>query len=913
MANIDHQNLTGAAAAHPPWYSQSTDPGAVGAGKAWVDTSTAVPYQLKKRNAANSAWENIGVISSITDPTTTRGDLIVRDVSALGRFAVGAANTVLGSNGTDPAWTTAPTVSGELTALDLKATGMTGAANSVRVVGGNATGAPTTGTFAVRDLAVDSDGTLWICTAAGSPGTWTQVSGSGGSSGGSGSGVAGSGALVPISVFGPITTATATIPFASIPQTGYRNLRLVITGRGDTAATSSVLRINFNTDTGTNYNSQVGSFSSGTAAGSRTTSETFGRIANLACASALGSSASAITLDILNYVGTSHFKTWMSDSFVNDNSVPAPEVNTHSGYWASTAAITSLSLSLASGNFDVGTYVCLYGEMDTTGVLLTPATNLLYEKVLTASAASINTGTFSQAYRDLQVEVVARGDTAAQSTTVGMRFNGDGGTNYTYIQHRANASSSGATTSTGQTSGGALSHMPANTATANIFGSTTIRIANYTASVGFRTWTSSGFDLITNVVQADNYHGYWANTSAITSITLTPGAGNFVAGTTVRVYGLPASAGGTSVGTGTRLRIAGNLSVSDVTDTIVGWDTEDDDADSQHYMSAASLTGTVAKAAASSTLTGTGTAFTTELSIGQVISVPGTAVEKRVVIGIASATSLTVDSAYANTASGQTATRVNSAVVFRQSGHYSLDAGAYWASDADGDRKLAIILNDTTPIAQDNRLSIGAAVMGQTVSLTRPFRQWDFVEVQVRHAAGAALNLTADERTFFSISARPTVIVAVPYLSVQDRKTAGTEGGTFTTGAWRTRDLNTVASDTAGIASLASNQITLAAGVYRCVISVPAYSCNSHVARLQNTTAATTLLTGTASRSPASGSVDMSQIRGRFTLSVPSALEVQHSAETTRATDGFGISAAVRVDPDAAFDIYTVAEFWKEG
>lgn len=39
------------------------------------------------------------------------------------------------------------------------------------------TGAPTTGTWAVDDEVLDSNGTLWRCTVAGTPGTWVQSSG----------------------------------------------------------------------------------------------------------------------------------------------------------------------------------------------------------------------------------------------------------------------------------------------------------------------------------------------------------------------------------------------------------------------------------------------------------------------------------------------------------------------------------------------------------------------------------------------------------------------------------------------------------------------------------------------------------------------------------------------------------------
>ncbi len=68
------------------------------------------------------------------------------------------------------------------------------------------------------------------------------------------------------------------------------------------------------------------------------------------------------------------------------------------------------------------------------------------------------------------------------------------------------------------------------------------------------------------------------------------------------------------------------------------------------------LTGTVAKSAASATLTGTSTLFTTELLVGDKITVPGTANETRTVTAIASDTSLTVDSAFTYAATGQTAT-----------------------------------------------------------------------------------------------------------------------------------------------------------------------------------------------------------------------------------------------------------------
>lgn len=58
-------------------------------------------------------------------------------------------------------------------------TGLTGATSATRYVGSTASGAPASGTFAVGDFIVDRSGSFWVCTVAGSPGTWVQVSGGG--------------------------------------------------------------------------------------------------------------------------------------------------------------------------------------------------------------------------------------------------------------------------------------------------------------------------------------------------------------------------------------------------------------------------------------------------------------------------------------------------------------------------------------------------------------------------------------------------------------------------------------------------------------------------------------------------------------------------------------------------------------
>ncbi len=63
----------------------------------------------------------------------------------------------------------------------LIASGLTGATAASRYVGATTSGAPGSGTFAKGDFVIDQTASMWVCTVAGSPGTWVQVSGGGSS------------------------------------------------------------------------------------------------------------------------------------------------------------------------------------------------------------------------------------------------------------------------------------------------------------------------------------------------------------------------------------------------------------------------------------------------------------------------------------------------------------------------------------------------------------------------------------------------------------------------------------------------------------------------------------------------------------------------------------------------------------
>ena len=149
----------------------------------------------------------------------------------------------------------------------------------------------------------------------------------------------------------------------------------------------------------------------------------------------------------------------------------------------------------------------------------------------------------------------------------------------------------------------------------------------------------------------------------------------------------------------------------------------------------------------------------------------------------------------------------------------------------------------------------------------------------------------------------------VSYAIICDEKTSDTDGGTFTSGDWRTRDLNTEIADPDGIVSIASNQFTLGAGNYLIEASAPAYRTNRHILRLQNITSSTTVQIGSAEYTNDSDAIiTRSVLAARVSLTGSTTLEIQHRAETTSSTFGFGVDSSFT----GVGSIYTIVKIFKE-
>jgi len=155
---------------------------------------------------------------------------------------------------------------------------------------------------------------------------------------------------------------------------------------------------------------------------------------------------------------------------------------------------------------------------------------------LTGTQANIEFTSIPQTYTDLKVVMSARVNAASDSETCKMTFNGvTTGYSNRYVYSSGSAASSGSDTQS------FVFRVPSGNATASVFSNGEVYIPNYTSanhklftdeSVAENNATASGMIFAQNL---------WANTAAITSITVTPLSGSFVQYSTATLYGIKSS------------------------------------------------------------------------------------------------------------------------------------------------------------------------------------------------------------------------------------------------------------------------------------------------------------------------------------------------------------------------------------
>jgi hypothetical protein len=150
-------------------------------------------------------------------------------------------------------------------------------------------------------------------------------------------------------------------------------------------------------------------------------------------------------------------------------------------------------------------------------------------------------------------------------------------------------------------------------------------------------------------------------------------------------------------------------------------------------------------------------------------------------------------------------------------------------------------------------------------------------------------------------------VAFVSYAIIADQKAQNTAGGTFTSGAWRTRDLNTEIADPDGIISISSNQFTLGVGSYLIRWDSTTYGVDFHQTRLYNVTSAAVVNVGqNAYNGNAGPAMTSSGGSARVTLAGSVVFRIEHRSQATSTTNGFGVPGNFGTEQ------YTTVEILKE-
>jgi uncharacterized delta-60 repeat protein len=129
---------------------------------------------------------------------------------------------------------------------------------------------------------------------------------------------------------------------------------------------------------------------------------------------------------------------------------------------------------------------------------------------------------------------------------------------------------------------------------------------------------------------------------------------------------------------------------------------------------------------------------------------------------------------------------------------------------------------------------------------------------------------------------------------LKEEQSSGVNGGTFTSGAWQTRTLNTINGNLDKV-SLSSNQFTLQPGTYEIYADAPAYNVNQHQIRLYNVTDSVAQAYGSSELAnnnnlTLSSPTTHSHLRHFLYVPVAKTFRIEHRAATTESNDGFGLA-----------------------
>lgn len=188
----------------------------------------------------------------------------------------------------------------------------------------------------------------------------------------------------------------------------------------------------------------------------------------------------------------------------------------------------------------------------------------------------------------------------------------------------------------------------------------------------------------------------------------------------------------------------------------------------------------------------------------------------------------------------------------------------------------------------------------------------EFVDDTFSELEDTPANLTGSAYKVPAVNSGETALEYVTTLSTdnyayfRDEKASGTNGGSSVSGV-NVRVLNTTVVNNITGCSLASNQVTLAAGDYYIRARAPVYRSQNHRTTLYNTSTTAVDMLGSSAFCSSTDNVQAdSFLQGILTVAASHVFELQHYTSSAIAATGLGVGAI-----SGQVEIFTELEIWR--
>lgn len=165
---------------------------------------------------------------------------------------------------------------------------------------------------------------------------------------------------------------------------------------------------------------------------------------------------------------------------------------------------------------------------------------LISTQLLSSNTASVTFTGIASTYKHLQLRIAARATSTGNATALFMRFNGISGTSYATHSSYASGGGSGTVYSEGFANLDAFYRLqiPDDGLAANAFGGLLIDVLDYSATTKNKTIKALTTYSASGVYRVALASGLFSSTSAVSSLSLTPGAGQLKSGSRFSLYGI---------------------------------------------------------------------------------------------------------------------------------------------------------------------------------------------------------------------------------------------------------------------------------------------------------------------------------------------------------------------------------------